>query len=613
MTAIILRRRPVRINLSRVFRKAVIGHRILEVKRTPIKEVTVLRAPGGFEGLTGPLVEAGKAGLISGGLPSIPTPMPAAAPVPSPVKIEAGEVSIKEKSRGILEEPKTILKVKKSEVDLKSINIVYALIPSKTRIPFASANIRWSNADSALIYNLIEPKLTAQEDELLNKIKTTLIEKLDVDFTTLRKGEARNYLRKRFEETINLMAAILPEEKRQELLYYVERDFVGLGKIEPLMQDPNIEDISCDGIGIPIYIFHRNPLIGSIRSNIQFDDAEKLDVFVSKLSQRCGKNISIAAPLVGGSLPDGSRVQATLGTDIARRGSNFTIRKFTKKPLTPIHLINFKTIDPKIAAFLWLAVEYGRSILMSGGVASGKTTLLNALSLFIKPELKVVSIEDTAELVLPHPHWVPSVARLAITELEGKKVGEVDLFDLLKESLRQRPDYLIVGEVRGREAYVLFQQIATGHSSMSTIHADSFERLVDRMTTPPISLPATLIEALDLVIFIVRMKYGQGYVRRVKSIYEITGFDREKNIPLVNIVFRWNPMNDVFEEVNPSTVLDKISQQYGVTIDFLKNEISRRIKVLNWMVERDVIDYINVAKIIKMYYTRPEDVLEAII
>jgi flagellar protein FlaI len=280
--------------------------------------------------------------------------------------------------------------------------------------------------------------------------------------------------------------------------------------------------------------------------------------------------------------------------------------------LTPVHLLKFKEFDPRIAAFLWLAVEYGRSILISGGVATGKTTLLNALSLFIKPELKIVSIEDTAELLLPHPHWVPSVARLPIAEIEGKKLGEVDLFDLLRESLRQRPDYLIVGEVRGREAYVLFQQIATGHSSMSTIHADSIERLVDRLTTPPISLPANLIEALDLIIFIVRIKYGSTYVRRINSVYEILGYDRNKNFPIINEVFKWKASNDTFEAVNPSIVLKKISQQYGISEQILQKEISNRMKILNWMYDNNIEDFEDVSKVIRVFYSNPEDILNSV-
>lgn len=572
-----------RINIGKVFKKAVIGNKKLQSKAA----------------------EAG-----------IPTPFNLEILQTILPYLKIGEIAkheVEKKPLGVsITEPIGPIRIKEPEVDLREVNLVYTLIPSGSDIPFAAANIKWSKRDSSLVYYVIEPVLTAVEMDLLDKIKINLIEKLDVDFSTLRKENARSYLNQKFEETVNVMALSLPENKRRQILYYIERDFVGLGKIEPLMKDPNIEDISCDGIGIPIFIYHRNPLIASIKTNVFFNTAEELDIFVNKISQRCGKNISIAQPLIGGTLPDGSRLQTTLGTDIARKGSNFTIRKFTERPLTPVHLLRFKTLDSKVLSFLWLAVEYGRSILITGGVATGKTTMLNALSLFIKPELKIVSIEDTAELLLPHPHWVPSVARLPIAEIEGKKLGEVDLFDLLRESLRQRPDYLIVGEVRGREAYVLFQQIATGHSSMSTIHADSIERLVDRLTTPPISLPASLIEALDLVIFVVRIKYGSSYVRRINTIYEILGFDREKNFPIVNEIFRWKASNDTYEATNPSVVLKKISQQYGISEQILQKEISNRTKILNWMADNGIEDYLDVSKIIKVYYSNPEDVLNSI-
>jgi len=584
-------RKPVpKIKLGNVFRRAVIGNKLLQTK---IDESSKAPIPVTIESISPKLP-----GLLQ-------TAMQA-----KEVKIEAENIIPQKKEAGVsIKEPTATGKLKAPEVDLRQVNVAYTLIPSGGDVPFAAVNIKWSKRDAALAYYVLEPVLSNEEIDLLEKIKTTLIEKLDIDFSTLRKDDARVYLKKKFEESVNLMASNLPENKRQQILYYIERDFVGLGKIEPMMKDPNIEDISCDGIGIPIFILHRNPFIGSIKTNVVFNTAEELDIFVNKVAQRCGKNISVAQPLLGGTLPDGSRLQATLGTDIARKGSNFTIRKFTEKPLTPINLINLKTIDAKIAAFLWLAVEYGRSILISGGVATGKTSLLNALSLFIKPELKVVSIEDTAELLLPHPHWVPGVARLAIAELEGKKLGEVDLFDLLRESLRQRPDYLIVGEVRGREAYVLFQQIATGHASMATIHADSVERLVDRLTTPPISLPGSLIEALDLIIFIVRIKYGQTYVRRVNNIYEVLGFDREKVYPIVNEIFRWNAPNDTFVAVNPSVVLKKISQQYGISEQVLQKEISDRIKILEWMSESKIEDYVDVSKVIKIYYSNPEDIM----
>jgi flagellar protein FlaI len=498
-------------------------------------------------------------------------------------------------------------------IDLSKINIMYPLIPRKpVDRALAYANIRWSAAEAALVYYLIEPELSAAERDLMQSIKSALVEKLEVDFATLRRIEAREYLRSRFEEMVNLMAKELPAERRRALLYYIERDFIGLGKIEPFMQDPDIEDISCDGVGIWLYVYHRNPIIGSVRTNVKFDTVDELDTFVSKLAQRCGKSISVAMPLLGAALPDGSRVQATLATDIARRGSNFTIRKFTELPLTPTHMLKFKTMDAKIAAYLWLAIEYGRSLLVSGGVATGKTSMLNALSLFIKPELKIVSIEDTPELRLPHPHWLPQVARTPIAEVRARRIGEIDLFDLLRESLRQRPDYLIVGEVRGREAFVLFQQIATGHASMSTIHADTMARLIDRLTTPPISLPGALLEALDIIVFLVRVKYGPTYVRRISNVFEIIGFDREKGLPITNEVFRWDPTTDTFVTVKPSIMLKRVSQQYAVSEALLRRELAQRAKVLDWMAAQDITDYRDIARIIKLYYTKPEEILAAI-
>ena len=562
-----------KLKLGRVFRKAVLGYKKKVEKEEVSPEVKMVRVPV-------PVVEEKKV--------------------------------VKRTRKGIpITTGKIMPFVKKPEVDVTKINIKYPLIKSKGKA-IAWANIKWSPVDGSLVYYIIEPMLSDDDKKLLEKIKSSIIEKLDIDFSKLRPEKAKEYLTEKFSEMINLLAKGLPREKIEAIQYYVERDFIGLGKIEPLMKDPSIEDISCDGVGIPIYIYHRNPIIGSIKTNISFDKKEELDKFVIKLAQRCGKSISVADPILNASLPDGSRLQATLGTDIALKGSNFTIRKFTVQPLSPVDLIKWKTLDPKIVVYLWMAIDYKRSILIAGGVASGKTTLLNALAMFIDPHLKIVSIEDTPEIKLVHPHWVPSVARQPIAEVGGRKVGEVDLFDLLRESLRQRPDFLIVGEVRGREAYVLFQQIATGHASMSTIHADSMERLVDRLTTPPINLPAGLIESLDIIVFLVRIKYGSSYIRRISNIFEIIGFDRERDIPITNEVFRWDPKTDTYMEVNPSIVMRKISETYGIRENVLKSEISDRLKMIKWAIENNISDYRDFTRIIKIYDTSKEDIMDLI-
>ncbi len=495
------------------------------------------------------------------------------------------------------------------------ITLTYPLIPkkpAKNEPIFAYAQIYWDEKSNKYIYNLVEPKLSEKLTDILKNVKSLLEQKLDVDFTKLKKFEAKEYLHKNIEEVISYYEFKMTQDEKKVLHYYIERDFIGLGRIEALMNDEQIEDVSCDGIGIPIFIFHRNSNIGSVESNIKFDDSEELDSFIYRLSQLVGKSISVSSPLVGGALPDGSRVQATLATDIARRGSNFTIRKFTEVPLTPVHILQNNTLDIQILAYLWLAVEMGKSMLVSGGTASGKTTLLNVFSLFIRPEKKICSIEDTPELKLPHPHWVPAVARMSTSQEAGKKIGEIDLFDLLKESLRQRPDYIIVGEVRGVEAYVLFQQMATGHPSFATIHAENLPKLVDRLTTPPISLPPSLLGSLDIVVFLFSTRYRDKQVRRVNEVVEIIGVDEDNGKPLTNTVFKWNAINDTFDISNKSMVLKKISESKGLSEEELKEELERRMLVLYWMKEKNISDYKDVFRVFNMYYSYPERVLSTI-
>ncbi|MCX6820778.1 MAG: type II/IV secretion system ATPase subunit [Candidatus Aenigmarchaeota archaeon] len=492
--------------------------------------------------------------------------------------------------------------------------IVYPLIPSKPakgEPVFAYAKIAWDDRTHKYMYSIVEPELQPKLKQLLARIKDLMEQKLDVDFSKLKRFEATDYITKQMDDLIEYFDFHVNEYEKQVLRYYVERDFMGLGRLEPMMRDDNIEDISCDGVGIPIFIFHRNAKLGSTMTNVEYDDAADLDSFITRLSQLCGKSLSVAEPLVDGGLPDGSRLQATLATDIARRGSNFTIRKFTKEPLTPIHLLAGGTLDVRSLAYLWFAVDNGASLLVCGGTASGKTTLLNVLSLFIRPDKKIVSIEDTAELQLPHPHWVPTVARTTVSSGGTKARGDVDMFDLLRESFRQRPDYIIVGEVRGQEAYILFQQMATGHPSLATIHAENLPKLVDRLTTPPISLPPSLVGSLDLMVFMARMKYKDKFVRRVTEIVEMVDYDTERNKPMVSDVFKWNSENDKFES-HKSVVLRKIMGRTGMKEKEVTDEIERRMVVLEWMRSSNVLDYEDVNKVINMYYSYPQRTISMI-
>ncbi len=497
------------------------------------------------------------------------------------------------------------------EESLKKINLKYPLIPRNPKQGervLAYAHIFYSPKINEPVYLVVEPKTDEKDMQLLGEIKEYIQEKLDINFAQLTRTEAIKYIIVLLEKAFDYFKIKEKTAKKDVFKYYVLRDFIGLGKIEPFMQDRQIEDISCDGVNIPIYVYHRDPKLGSLRTNIKFSDNDELDTFVNKLSERCGKSISVARPLLDGSLPDGSRVQSTLGSDIARHGSNFTIRMFTEKPLTPIDMINFGTCDLKMMAYYWFLVENGFSVLIAGGTASGKTSLLNVLSLFIKPQMKIVSIEDTAEIRIPHAHWVPEVARTPIAE-EGK----VDLFELLRESLRQRPDYIIVGEVRGKEAYVLFQQMATGHPGLSTIHAENFQKLMDRLTTPPISLPASLIQNLDAILFVKRVKQGRRYVRKVFGTSEVLGYDSKNGIPLVNEVFKWDAFANKFKISNKSGLLKKIADNTGMSAADMQEEIRKRAAVLEWLLNQKITDYRKVASVINLFYMSPDFLLQRIV
>ena len=538
---------------------------------------------------------------------------PSTRPAILPVKFED---NIEEKTEEGIEipefSPSLVRTAKIEEGEIEKIATVQPLIPKtpeKGETVFAYAKIYWDDKANRHVYQIVEPLLTDRLKGMLKKVRETLEQRLDVDFSKLKIFEAKDYLKKQITDIITSQGVAASETERQILQYYIERDFIGLGKIEPLMNDDQIEDISCDGVNIPIFVFHRNPSLGSLMTNVAFGDAEELDSFVMRLAQICGKSISVTNPLLSGSLPDGSRVQATLATDIARRGSNFTLRKFTEKPLTPIHLLGYKTADIKSLAYLWFAVDMGKSVLVSGGTASGKTTFLNVLSLFIRPEEKIVSIEDTPELKLPHPHWVPQVARTSIgSELE-RKPGDIDLFDLLKESLRQRPDYIIVGEVRGKEAYVLFQEMATGHPSLATIHAENVPKLLDRLTTPPISLPSSLIASVDVIVFLVVTRYRDKQVRRATEILEVVGVDEKTRAPIFNRIFKWNPVTDMFDVVGKSILLKKISETTGMKESEIKEEVERRMMVLDWMQRNNIMEYEDFHRVTTSYYKNPAGLL----
>jgi len=494
-----------------------------------------------------------------------------------------------------------------SSKDLTTIDVTYSVIE-----PFAYVNIKWDDSQKMLIYRVIEPELNEEERKILEKISRTLVEMVEVGFGEIKEeSKAIEYVKQHVDKIIKNLGIKVSSSSYLKIMYYIYRNFIGYNEIHVILNDPYIEDISCDGINVPVYVIHRK--YGSLKTNIVFSDSENLRKFIVKLAERCGRYVSYAEPILDASLPDGSRVAATIASDVATRGGTFTIRKFTEKPFSPIDQIEFKTANEEILAYIWYLLEHRASLLVVGGTATGKTSFLNSICMFIKPEAKIVSIEDTRELRLTHEHWVPGLARpgFGIPLPTGEKYGSVSLFDLLKEAFRQNPDYVIVGEVRGQEAYVLFQGIASGHASLSTFHAGSATDVVKRLISPPIELPSVLLEGLDAIIVMTFAKEKGGSSRRVKEIEEVVGVDEEGNVKTI-CVYRWNPATDTFVKVNESVRLKKIASYFGMSYEDVLKDIERKKRFLAWLHSQGIRDYLQVTQYINEYYKNPEKFKEII-
>jgi len=483
--------------------------------------------------------------------------------------------------------------------DKRKIDVRYALIS-----PYAFAHIHWKEEIGEVIYEIEEPVLDEKEKSALDKLESAMLELINVNVAVEKTLEATtDYIDKTAKLLISELSLDISDETYEKLFYYLFRDFIGLNEIEPLLKDYYIEDIECNGVNTPVYVVHR--VYRNLRTNLIFNDMERAASFVEKLSQRCGRYISYAQPLLDGTLPDGSRVNATYTKEITSKGPTFTIRKFTKIPWTPTQLIAFNTMSAEMAAYFWILIQYKSSIVVVGGTGSGKTTFLNAIAFFIPPEARVVSIEDTREVNLPRENWLPSVARPSVGV---GKVGEIDLFDLLKSSFRQNPDYIIVGEVRGKEAFVLFQGMASGHASLSTMHSDSVETMVRRLETPPIELSPTLVNTLDCVAVATRALVGQQETRKIREVSEIVSVNKDGSV-IINTPLVWDPKTDKFFFKKSSKVFEKIAERYGLTMDKLQKEFSVRAKLLYELSRRRIFGFEEIQRIINDYYKNPAEVL----
>lgn len=455
-------------------------------------------------------------------------------------------------------------------------------------------------------YFIDEITLTKQEKNAFEKLRDILSKELrpPEDMSV----EARRHV---FEEARRLMKRYkgvlgsLSQESIQRIEYYIRRDLIGYGPINPIIEDKNIEDISCDGVNKPIYVWHKR--YESLPSNLKIMDKSYFNDFIIKLAHFAGKHISAAFPIVDAMLPGKHRLAATYGDEVSTFGSTFTIRKFREEPFSIIDLINLGSLSPALAAYFWFILDNRLTIIIIGGTGAGKTSFLNALTNLFKPGLKIVTVEETAELNIPHDNWVQFVTRESYG-LGMSKIGEITMFDLVKTSLRYRPDYLIVGEIRGAEAFVMFQAMATGHGGLSTVHAENIEYAIKRMTSPPMNIAESYIPLMNVAVLVERVvlpkKAGVPFGRRVRQVWEL---DPEGN--RINIA-SWNPVEDTFEiDFSKSVHLPNICRKSGMPPDWYIRELQVRESVIRWMMANNITHFRDVARVVTEFHVKRAEVL----
>lgn len=425
------------------------------------------------------------------------------------------------------------------------------------------------------------------EDKLLNDIKNFL-------FVRLTQDSQNHDITNEYLDTLS-----------QKLL----RDIIGYGEIDPLIQDDDLEEIMINGINKPVFVYHRQ--YGMMKTNIQFSDEKELMDLIDSIARQINRRIDQESPILDGRLIDGSRINATIPPASAD-GPSLTIRKFKKDPLTIIDLINSKTISVELSAFLWLCFDglgvKSANAIISGGTSSGKTTTLNALCAFINPKERIITIEDTLELQIPHEH----VIRMETKPANVENKGELTMNDLVKNSLRQRPDRIIVGEVRAEEAITLFTALNTGHSGFGTLHSNDARETITRLTNEPMSVPKIMIQAIDFIIMQNRIYTSSGVsYRRISEVAEVVGI--EEDTVQLNKIFEWNPETDRIDNVSISSkTLSQIANLSGKSLNEIHKEIENRETVLKHMVKHDIRAVDDVKAILDLYYKDSERVLNRI-
>ena len=435
--------------------------------------------------------------------------------------------------------------------------------------------------------------LDALEDELT-------VPRAEVNPRQYFAGQARRILLK--------YSVVVPATSWAKIVYFAERDLVGFGVIDGFMRDPNIEDISIDAVGRPLYIYHKGH--ESLETNVALADDDSLDNIVTRLSHMAGKHVSTAFPIVQGTLPGRHRLIATFRREVSPMGSSATIRKFREDPLTIIDMINLNVVDHRLAAYVWLMMQNRATAIVVGATGAGKTTLLNALLTLTRLNSKIVTIEEVQEINISHQNWTSLVSRESYAATE-EKAGAVDLFDLVKAAMRMRPDILVVGEVRGEEAYVLFQAISTGHGGICTLHADDSASALQRLISEPMNVPPAFIPFLDLSVVVRRISVptptgGFKAMRRVISVDEILSDTK------VNTVFRYEPRTDTFAALpmDKSIKVQNLASDQGLPVSAVVEEIERRSVVLRWLKQKGIRNFREVAQILELFASRPEETYE---
>lgn len=470
-----------------------------------------------------------------------------------------------------------------------------------------------SNFDVVPQYNVFKQKYSSEEKLLLSELRENLVdlaisdESLQVNEDKLL-NDIKNFLFAKLAN--NSQNNAISNEYLDNLARKLFQDLVGYGEIDPLIRDDNLEEIMVIGIDKPVFVYHRE--YGMMKTNILFKDAGEVMNLIDSIARQINRRIDQESPILDGRLPDGSRVNATI-PPISADGPSMTIRKFKRDPLTIIDLINSKTISVELAAFFWLCFDglgvKSANAIISGGTSSGKTTTLNALSSFINPKERIITIEDTLELQIPHEH----VIRMETRPPNVENRGELTMNDLVKNSLRQRPDRIIVGEVRGSEAITLFTALNTGHSGFGTLHSNDARETITRLTNAPMSVPNIMISAIDFIIMQNRIYRSDGVsFRRISEVAEVSGI--EEGVIQLNKIFEWDPQSDTIKNVGiTSKTLTEIANVSGNSLNSLYDEIKNREIVLQHMVDQNIRSIRDVSTVLEMYYLDSQKVLNRIL